>query len=60
MRKEHFAFGVVLNSVTFHFTTNKVEEVKEILTNKYEEFKNTEDYKNYYGDIEKEKTEYYD
>ena len=60
MRKEHFAFGVVLNSVTFHFTTNKVEEVKEILTNKYEEFKNTEDYKNYYGDIEKEETEYYD
>ena len=60
IRKEYFTFNVQLNYNTYHFTTNKVEEIKEILNNKYEEIKDTEDYKNYYGDTKEESVEYYD
>lgn len=60
MRKEYFSFGGQLNYNTYHFTTNKVDEIKDILSKKYEELKDTEDYKNYYGDTKEERVEYYD
>lgn len=60
MRKEYFTFSVELNHNTYHFTTNKVEEVKEILDKKYESIKDTEDYQNYYGYNKEESVEYYD
>lgn len=60
MRKEYFTFSIELNNNTYYFTTNKVEEIKKILDKKYEEIKNTNDYKEYYGFYTKEDVEYYD
>lgn len=59
MRKEYITFNIQLNYRKYHFTTNKVEEIKQILDKKYQEIKNTEDYKNYYGS-DKESVIYYD
>ena len=60
MRYEYFSFNVQLDYNTYHFTTNKVDEIKNILNKKYEELKDTEDYKNYYDDTKEESVEYYD
>lgn len=61
MRKEYITFSVQLNSNTYYFTTNNVEEIKSILTKKYEELKDTKDYKSYYGVYTKEEeVAYYD
>ena len=60
MRKEFFTFTIQLDYNTYYFTTNKVEEIKTILDNKYESIKNTDDYKNYSGYYKEESVEYYD
>ena len=60
MRNEYFTFSIQLNNNTYYFTTNKVEEIKEILDKKYQEIKETNDYKEYYGFYTKEDVEYYD
>jgi len=60
MRKEYFTFIVYLYDNKYYFTTNKVDEVIEILNKKYEEIKDTEDYLNYYNYSDKESVEYYD
>lgn len=59
MTKEYITFQLQLNSNRYYFTTNKTEEIKQILNNKYIEIKDTEEYLNYYG-YGNEKVEYYD
>ena len=60
MRKEYFTFKVMLNGYNYNFTTNKVEEIKEILNKKYQEIKDTKDYQNYTNPDTKESVQYYD
>lgn len=50
MRKEFITLIINLDSERYVFTTNDVEEFKNILNSKYEEIKNTEEYKSYYDD----------
>ena len=57
MRKEYFSFNIQLNYNTYHFTTNKVKEVIEILDKKYNELKNNEEYQDYYKE---DGVKYYD
>ena len=59
MTKEYITFQIQLNSNRYYFTTNKIKEIKQILDNKYNEIKDTEEYLNYYG-YGNEKVEYYD
>jgi len=61
MKKEFITLEVIINGNSYLFTTNNVNGFKKILDNKYEEIKNTDEYKNYYG-IEKysKKEEVYD
>jgi len=49
MKKEFITLEINFNSDRYLFTTNNVRGFKEILDKKYEEIKNTEEYKNYYG-----------
>ena len=60
MRKEYFTFQIDLNGKTYHFTTNKVNEIKTIINKKHEEIKNSKDYKEYYGIYKEGSLEYYD
>lgn len=57
MKEEYFSFQIELNGNIYHFTTNKIEEIKNIINNKYEEIKDSQDYKDYYKN---EDEEYYD
>lgn len=57
MRDEYFTFNITLNGIEYIFTTNKVEEIKQILDNKYNEIKDKDEYQDYYSD---EVIEYYD
>ena len=59
MTKEYITFQIQLNSNRYYFTTNKIKEIKQILDNKYNEIKDTEEYLNYYG-YDNKKVEYYD
>lgn len=59
MSKEYITFQIQLNSNRYYFTTNKIKEIKQILDNKYNEIKDTEEYLSYYG-YDNEKVEYYD
>ena len=59
MTKEYITFQIQLNSNRYYFTTNKTKEIKQILDNKYNEIKDTEEYLSYYG-YDNEKVEYYD
>lgn len=56
MRSEFVTLEISLDYNTYLFTTNNVQGFKEILDKKYEEVKDTEEYKNYYYDDYK----YYD
>lgn len=57
MKKEFFIFNITINGIEYTFTTNKVQEVKELLTKKYNEIKDQEEYQKYY---QEESVEYYD
>ena len=59
MTKEYITFQIQLNSNRYYFTTNKIKEIKQMLDNKYNEIKDTEEYLSYYG-YDNEKVEYYD
>ena len=52
MKKEFITFELNLNGEMYLFTTNNISGFKEILKNKYEEIKDSEEYKNYYNDYE--------
>lgn len=49
LKKEFITLEVNFNSDSYLFTTNNVNGFKEILDKKYEEIKDSEEYKNYYG-----------
>jgi len=55
MRKEFVTLEISLDYNTYLFTTNNVSGFKQILDKKYEEIKDTLEYKKYHGDYE-----YYD
>ena len=48
MRKEFITLEVNFNSTNYLFTTNNINGFKEILAKKYEEIKDSEEYKYYY------------
>jgi len=54
MKKEFITLEVIFDNNSYLFTTNNISGFKEILDKKYEEIKDTEEYKNYYG-IDEEK-----
>ena len=58
MKKEFITLEVNFNSSNYLFTTNNVTEFRQILDNKYEELKDSEEYKYYYGDIDYNDKEY--
>lgn len=62
MKKEYIALQVNLDGNSYHFTTNNVDEFIKILNNKYEEVKDTDEYKTYNEPYTKESVEeeYYD
>ena len=50
MKYEYITLEVYLNSNYYSFTTNNIKGFMETLDKKYEEIKDTEEYKQYYGD----------
>jgi len=50
MKYEYITLEVYLNSNYYSFTTNNIKGFKEILDKKYEEIKETDEYKQYYND----------
>lgn len=61
MKQEYFSFNIKLNGKNYIFTTNKTNEIKNILETKYQEIKDTNDYKNYYENNYKDGVvKYYD
>lgn len=49
MKDEFIKLTISIDKSVYTFTTNNVKGFKEILNNKYEEIKDTEEYKNYYN-----------
>ena len=60
MRKEYITLQININSNSYQFTTNNIEEFLNILENNYNNIKDTDDYINYIDPKYKEKVEYYD
>ena len=52
MKKEFITLEINLDNRRYLFTTNNVSKFKEILKNKYEEIKDTEEYKSYHSEDE--------
>ena len=60
MRKEYVALQVYINGNSYQFTTNNITKYLEILDNKYNELKDTDEYKEYNQTNTEESVEYYD
>lgn len=57
MRKEYFSFNITLNGGNYIYTTNKVQEVIDLLNKKQEDLKDNKEYQDYYKE---EEVYYYD
>jgi len=60
MKREYIALEIYLNGTSYQFTTNNTSKFIEILNNKYNEIKDTDEYKTYSNPYQKESVDYYD
>ena len=60
MRKEFITLDLDIDGDIYQFTTNNIEDFIKILNQKYNEIKDTDEYKEYIEQLDKESVEYYD
>lgn len=60
MTKEYIALEINIDGIRYQYTTNNIDKIINILENKYNEVKDTPDYKDYINPYTKEEIEYYD